>query len=235
VTETYARVYDVNLDEAEPQADGYDSFDAFFTRRLREGARPIDDATLVSPADGNLIATGITDANSRFLVKGRPYSVADLVGDAQDAERYVGGSYSLTYLSPRDYHRVHSPVDGTISLVRSLPGDLYPVNTIGERHVRGLFVRNLRVAICIETENLGRVTLAMVGAFIVGRISVSVIPRPFVPLGNHPIDPGRAVSRGDEVGMFHLGSSTVLFTEPGVVITRPLGSIRLGQALGGCL
>ncbi len=233
VTQTYSRVYDVNLHEAEPLSGPYDSFDAFFTRGLRDGARPIDGASVVSPADGNLVAAGKVDSGARFLVKRRPYSVADLVGDAVDAERYIGGSYSLTYLSPRDYHRVHSPVDGSVSLVRSLPGDLYPVNTIGERHVRGLFARNLRVAICIDTESLGRVTLVMVGALIVGRISVSVIPRPSVPVGTHPIVPGSAVSRGDEVGMFHLGSSTILFTEPGVDVTRAPGVIRMGQSLVG--
>ena len=231
VTETYSRVYDVDLGEAEPRSEPYESFDSFFTRRLREGARPIDDASFVSPADGNLIAAGEVDSEARFLVKGRPYSVADLVGDEADAPRYERGSYSLTYLSPRDYHRVHSPVDGAISLVRSLPGDLYPVNTIGERHVKGLFARNLRVAICIDTESLGRVTLVMVGALIVGRISVSVIPRPAAPVGTHPIVPGRPVSRGDEVGQFHLGSSTVVFTEPGVRVTREPGPILLGQSL----
>ena len=117
--------------------------------------------------------------------------------------------------------------------MRSLPGDLYPVNTIGERHVKGLFARNLRVAICIDTASHGRVTLVMVGALIVGRISVSVIPRPAVPVGSHPIVPGRPVSRGEEVGMFHLGSSTILFTEPGIEFTRALGAIRLGQSLVG--
>ena len=233
VTDTYSRAYDVDLGEAEPRSEPYDSFDAFFTRALREGARPIDDANFVSPADGNLIAAGNVDSDARFLVKGRPYSVADLVGDETDAARYVGGSYSLTYLSPRDYHRVHSPVDGAISLVRSLPGDLYPVNTIGERHVKGLFAHNLRVAICIDTESLGRVTLVMVGALIVGRISVSVIPRPAAPIGSHPIVPGRRVSRGDEVGKFHLGSSTIVFAEPGLEVTRGPGAIRMGQSLVG--
>ena len=233
VTQVYSLAYDVNLYEAEPRSGPYPSFDEFFTRPLREGARVIDDANLVSPADGKLIAAGDVDADERFLVKRRPYSVADLIGDEADAGRYVGGSYSLTYLSPRDYHRVHSPVDGEISLVRSLPGDLYPVNTIGERHVKGLFARNLRVAICIDTESLGRVTLVMVGALIVGRISVSVIPRPAVPVGTHPIVPGRHVSRGEEVGRFHLGSSTILFTEPGIEVTRALGAIRLGQSLVG--
>lgn len=233
VTKSYSAMYDVDVEEAERGVGPYESFDDFFTRKLRPGARPIDDAKLVSPADGNLVAAGPVDADASFMVKDSPYSVADLVGDSEDAKRYVGGDYSLTYLSPRDYHRVHCPVDGVISLVRSMPGDLYPVNSIGERHVEGLFARNLRVAVCIETKSMGRVTLVLVGAFIVGRISISAVPGPSVPLGEHPVHPGLTVSRGAEVGQFHLGSSTVLFTEPGSGVTRRPGPVRLGQSLVG--
>src|SRR6185503_17417827 len=124
----------------------------------------------------------------------------------------------VVYLSPRDYHRVHSPVEGTIVMVRSMPGDYYPVNAIGVRHVHNLFVRNRRVSIAIDTpkeSGLGRVTLVMVAAMIVGRITVTGIDARDVPLGDHA--PGSKIGRGDELGMFHLGSTVVLFLEPGAM------------------
>lgn len=225
----YCRAYGVNLDEAEPAPDGYGSFDAFFTRPLRPGARSISTDAVVSPADGRLSATGRIDAGARLFVKGKPYEVGELIGDPADAARYSGGEFAVVYLAPGDYHRVHSPVDGRVCLVRGIPGDLYPVNRIGERHVPRLFVRNSRAAIVIDTAGLGRVTVVMVGAVIVGRITVSGIDAPDVPPGAHPLD--RPVARGDEIGIFHLGSTVVLLLQPGVSIARPLGVVRYGESL----
>jgi phosphatidylserine decarboxylase len=122
-------------------------------------------------------------------------------------------------------------VDGRISLLRGIPGDLFPVNSIGERYVPRLFVRNNRVAIIIDTPNMGRVTVVMVGATIVGRISVSALPGPAVPPGVHAIEPALSVARGDEIGMFHLGSTAVVLFEPGLTLTRATGPVRLGQSL----
>jgi phosphatidylserine decarboxylase len=136
-------------------------------------------------------------------------------------------------LAPSDYHRVHAPVEGLISEVRGIPGDLYPVNSIGEEHIDGLFVRNNRVCICIDTPHLGRVSVVMVGATIVGRISVTVIPEPAVPPGNTVLKPGRVVAKGAEIGMFHLGSTAVVLFEPGVRLTRQMGTVRMGQSLVG--
>jgi phosphatidylserine decarboxylase len=122
-------------------------------------------------------------------------------------------------------------VDGKLGFVRGIPGDLYPVNRIGERHVPRLFVRNSRVTLSIDTEALGRVTVVMVGAVIVGRISVRGIDAPDVPPGLHLFEPPRPVSRGDEVGTFHLGSTAVVLVGAGVSIARPLGKIRYGDSL----
>ncbi len=230
IANAYVRAYGVDMQEAAAAGAPYPSFDAFFTRPLREGARTIDEAALVSPADGSLEASGPVDSGGRIFVKGRPYDVGELVGDARDAARFQGGVYAVVYLSPRDYHRVHSPVSGRITLVRGIPGDLFPVNSIGERHVPRLFVRNNRVAIVIDTPDLGRVVVVMVGAVIVGRISVGVIDAPAVPPGEHVIEPAREVERGDEIGVFHLGSTAVVLCEPGATISRELGAIRYGQS-----
>ncbi|MBX3259920.1 MAG: phosphatidylserine decarboxylase [Labilithrix sp.] len=234
VVDLYCRAYDVDLDECR-QASGFRSFDAFFTRELKDGARPLPDdpRVVISPADGRVDSIGPVDGRA-FHVKGRPYRVDELLGDEDDARRYDGGQGCVVYLSPRDYHRVHAPVSGAISAVRSMPGDYYPVNAIGVRHVHNLFVRNRRVAIAIDTppeSGLGRVTVVMVAAMVVGRITVSGIEERDVPIGLHELSPARRVERGDEIGIFRLGSTAVVFFEPGVVTkwTVGEGAVRFGQ------
>lgn len=228
----YCRAYRVNLDEAEPSGNGaYASFDEFFTRRLKTGVRPVDPAQVVSPADGRLEQQGQVQLDGRINVKATAYRVGELIGDDAEAKRYSNGSFAVIYLSPGDYHRVHSPVAGQLALVRSLPGDLYPVNSIGERHVPNLFVRNQRVALVIDTPTLGRVTVVMVGAIIVGRITVTALGGDNTRPGVYPIEPPAPLEPGDEIGVFHLGSTAVLFLEPGVALPRDLGPIRYGQAL----
>ncbi|MGC4093382.1 MAG: archaetidylserine decarboxylase [Polyangiaceae bacterium] len=227
----YSHAFGVNLDEAEPQSNGYPSFDAFFTRTLRDGARSVSNDSLVSPADGVLSAAGRIDAGARLFVKGQAYEVGELTGDPSDAARYTGGEFAVVYLAPGDYHRVHSPVDGEVTLARKIPGDLYPVNRIGELHVPRLFVRNSRVQIVVETRGLGRVSVVMVGAVIVGRITVTGIDETDVSPGDHRFEPARGVARGDELGIFHLGSTVVLLLEPGLSVARPLGKVRYGDSL----
>jgi phosphatidylserine decarboxylase len=231
VERAYCRAYEVNMDEAEGHLGSYPSFDAFFTRPLKKGARAISSDPIVSPSDGKLSCFGRIDTGAQIHVKGQLYEAGELIGDAADAKRYSGGQFAVVYLAPGDYHRVHSPVDGKVTLLRGIPGDLYPVNSIGERYVPQLFVRNNRVAIIIDTEQLGRVTVVMVGATIVGRISVTAMPGPSVPPGAHAVEPGFPVARGDEIGMFHLGSTAVVLLEPGVTLTRGIGVVRMGQSL----
>lgn len=237
VVNLYVRAYGVDTEECVPCQGAYPSFDQFFTRELREGRRAIaaGERDVVSPADGKIESLGPIDADGSLLVKQRPYAVSELVGDSADARRYHGGQFAVVYLSPRDYHRVHSPVTGEVTLVRSMPGDLFPVNAIGERHVPTLFSRNRRVAIVIDTKTLGRVTVVMVGAIIVGRITVSVVEGQDVPLGNHVIHPSRAVSKGDEIGIFHLGSTAIVFIEPGIAppFAPAPRRVRMGESLVG--
>lgn len=236
VVGAYVRAYDVNLDEAEPiNGDGaYGSFDEFFTRPLREGARTIDadPRVLVSPSDGRLDAVGPV-GNDSILVKGRPYRASDLLGSEDAAARYTGGQFAVIYLSPRDYHRVHSPVSGRLVEVRSCPGDLFPVNSVSERHIPNFLVRNRRVAMELQTDGHGTVQVVMVAAMIVGRVTVSGVDARDVPIGTHPFEPALQLERGDELGIFHLGSTAVLFTEPGKVgpISRALGPVKLGDPL----
>jgi phosphatidylserine decarboxylase len=233
----YVRAYGIDLGECQPRDGAYECFDQFFTRELRPGKRTIcsDAKEIASPADGTIEAIGPVDLEGTLLVKKQRYTAVDLIGDSADAERYAGGQFAIVYLSPRDYHRVHSPVAGVISRVRSMPGDLYPVNSIGERHVPLLFSRNRRVAIVIDTPALGRVTVVMVGAIIVGRITVNAVPGQDVPLGDHVLSPARPVGKGEEIGIFHLGSTAIVFVERGAAarFARATGPVRLGQSLAG--
>jgi phosphatidylserine decarboxylase len=234
----YSRLYDVELEDCVEQR-GWRSFDAFFTRGLREGTRPVDRDTraIVSPADGRVASMGRVDEGLTLLVKGRPYRVGELVGSEEEARRYAGGLACVIYLSPRDYHRVHAPIDGTLRSIRSLPGDYYPVNSIGMRHVPNLFVRNRRVSIVIEAPpamGIGRVTIVMVSAMIVGRVTVTGIAARDVPFGEHLLDIG--VKKGDEIGVFHLGSTAVMLTEKGAAArwTTEEGAVRLGERIATC-
>lgn len=234
----YARAYRVDLGEAEPITGPYRSFDAFFTRRLRDGARHLEapSGALISPSDGRLDNHGPVERDGLLTIKGRNYFARDLLGDSRDgdehAARYLGGQFAIIYLSPRDYHRVHAPCDGTLSAVRSYAGELFPVNSVSEQHIPNYLGRNRRVAIELATKEHGLVTVVMVAAMIVGRISVTGVPERDVPFGRHELG-GLPIRRGDELGIFHLGSTAVLFFEPGAVepLAPRLGPIRLGDPL----
>src|SRR5262245_24457408 len=221
------------MQDVAPAPGTYRTFDAFFTRPLRGGARAIHGDALVSPADGMLTASGVIDpaASPKIMVKAQPYDVGELVGDRAQAESLAGGSFAVIYLSPRDYHRVHCPVDGRLTLARGISGDLYPVNSIGEKHVPNLFVKNQRVALTIDSPSMGPVVAVMVGAMIVGKITVSAIQANETPLGIYRFEPALEVRRGDELGAFHLGSTVVVLAGRGTSFSRPHGPVKYGESL----
>ncbi|MFO0666322.1 MAG: archaetidylserine decarboxylase [Polyangiaceae bacterium] len=234
VVDAYCRSYGIDLRDYAQQS-GWSSFDAFFTRSLREGARTVasGDDLLVSPSDGRIDTMEEVTKDAIFQVKRRPYRVAELLGSEEEARRYEGGAGCVIYLSPRDYHRVHSPVSGVITRVRSLPGDFYPVNSIGIRHVKNLFAINRRVAFDIQATNpaFGKVALVMVAAIVVGRITATGFSEPDVPVGDHATN--IPIGCGEELGVFHLGSTVVLFVEKGAFRgwLAEKGTITLGSAL----
>jgi phosphatidylserine decarboxylase len=235
----YARAYGVDLAEAALPPQAYPSFNAFFTRRLRDGARPIatGEGVVVSPSDSRLIAIGPVPPDGRLEpVKGSSYSIEALLGAAEDAAPFRGGVHATLYLSPAMYHRVHAPVDGRVVAWRYVPGRLFPVNAAGVRSVPGLFTRNERVAVFVDTEANGPVAVVLVGAANVGRISLSftdlVTSRGGVPGRVVPARPV-ALSRGDDLGAFNLGSTVVLLVaDPSLVPAAGAGDlVRVGQAL----
>lgn len=240
----YQRAYRVDMDEAVVPSGGFRSFNEFFTRHLRDGARHVDarEDVVVSPADGRLDDAGPIDAGRRFVVKEQTYRVGELLGDDAEAAHFEGGHYAVVYLSPRDYHRVHSPVDGRVTRVRHLPGALYPVNSIGVRHVPNLLARNERVAVMIDSPAFGPVALVFVGAFVVGRIELAFDGPARPPHGGVVAErdygaQGPSLARGAEVGSFLVGSTAVVLVGPqagrawSLVDDKALGPVRMGEAM----
>ena len=246
----FARAVGADVDECEMPLEEYPSLNRFFTRRLKEGARlwPGDPGVAASPVDGRAGQVGRITGGQLIQAKGRLYSAAQLLDDGPEWERFEGGTFITVYLSPRDYHRIHSPCEGTIPRARHVPGALLPVNEPAVAHVEGLFTRNERLS-CYIDGPLGRVALVAVGAYNVGRISAAfdaewnappgrsawVTNRRGLAAATKVYSPPVAVKQGDEVMTFHLGSTIVLLFEPGRVslhdAVRPGEKVRLGQAL----
>ena len=237
----FVKKYGVNMGEAlESDINHYKSFNEFFTRALKPGARPLAEADLVSPVDGAISQFGSIDGDQIFQAKGHNYTTTALVGgDATLAAQFAHGSFATLYLSPKDYHRIHMPCDGRLTRMIYVPGDLFSVNPTTARGVPGLFARNERTVCVFETAR-GPFVLVLVGATIVGSMATVwhgvVNPPRLGELREWRYDDQQIVlKKGDEMGRFLLGSTVVmLFPKPPVTFnsewsaTRP---IRLGEAM----
>jgi phosphatidylserine decarboxylase len=246
----FARAVGIDLSEAERSLDAYGSLNEFFVRRLRAGARswPTDPATLASPVDGIVGRFGPVRTGWAVQAKGHEYPIAELLADGLEADRFEGGFFLTIYLSPRHYHRIHTPGAGSISRAVYVPGALLPVNEPAVMHVPGLFARNERL-LCYLDGARGRVAVVAVGAYNVGRIAAAFDPAwsgtgrdpwvtnlsPPAPL-EREYDPPVQVGPGDELMAFHLGSTVVLLFEPGVALRGDLEvgqEVRVGEPISG--
>ncbi|MFW5816287.1 MAG: archaetidylserine decarboxylase [Wenzhouxiangella sp.] len=236
----FRRLFPVNLSEAaNPDPTGYASFDAFFTRALAADARPLAERAhrLISPCDGTLSQLGRIRAGQLIQAKGVDYSAAALLGSSDWAERFADGHFITIYLAPHDYHRVHSPVTGRAVEEVRIPGRLFSVSARTSRAVPGLFTRNERMAVILETD-YGPVAVVMVAALLVAGIETvwagagAVRPGPAVV--STSID-GVSLQRGQELGRFHWGSTVIVLTPADfpswAPALRPGDRVRLGQAL----
>ncbi len=234
--------YGVDMAEAaDPDPAAYASFNAFFTRALRPGARPLASAALISPVDGAISQFGRIAADQVFQAKGHGYSTTALVGgDAALAAPYADGWFATLYLSPRDYHRIHMPCAGRLRQMIHVPGELFSVNPTTARGVPGLFARNERV-VCVFDDAAGRpFVLVLVGATIVGSMATvwhgQVNPPRSGQLQRWHYE-GSAVelAQGAEMGRFLLGSTVVMLFPAGPLRFNPdwapAGAIRMGQAM----
>ena len=237
--------YGVDMSEAaEPDITRYTSFNDFFTRALRAGARPLADADYVCPVDGAISQFGAIERDQIFQAKGHHYSTcALLAGDTALAAEFEHGQFATIYLSPKDYHRIHMPCAGRLQRMVYVPGDLFSVNPTTARAVPGLFARNERVVSLFDTAR-GPFVLVLVGATIVGSMATvwhGVVnpPRPGEikrwDYTNQPVE----LAKGAEMGRFLLGSTVVLLWPHGTLKFNPAwapgGAVRMGQAMGKAL
>ncbi|MDO5623847.1 MAG: archaetidylserine decarboxylase [Pseudomonadota bacterium] len=237
--------YGVDMSEAaNPDITSYASFNDFFTRALRDGARPLHDADYVCPVDGAISQFGAIERGQIFQAKGHHYSAtALLAGDAALAAEFENGQFATLYLSPKDYHRIHMPCAGRLQRMVHVPGDLFSVNPVTARGVPGLFARNERV-VCVFDTARGPFVLVLVGATIVGSMATvwhGVVnpPRPGEiqrwAYADQPVE----LDKGAEMGRFLLGSTVVLLWPHGTLRFNPDwapgGTVRMGQVMGKAL
>lgn len=239
----FVRRYGVEMGEA-ANADiaSYPTFNDFFTRPLRNGARPLHSAGFVCPVDGAISQFGAIERDQIFQAKGHYYSTLALLGgDAELAAQYQDGIFTTLYLSPRDYHRIHMPCRGRLMRMIHVPGALFSVNPVTARGVPGLFARNERV-VCEFAGDAGPFILILVGATIVGSMST---------VWHGVVNPPRSgavrrwsyereqivLGKGDEMGRFLLGSTVVLLFPKGAFTFNhawaPARAVRMGEAMSG--
>lgn len=241
------RLLRIDLSDAERPLAEYRTFNELFVRRLRRGARaiPHDDAVLASPVDAIVGQVGTVCTGLALQAKRRTYSIAELIDDPEEARNYEGGRYITLYLSPRHYHRIHSPCAGAIRSAHHIPGALMAVTPEATLLVPNLFARNERL-VCSIDGTFGRVAVVAVGACNVGRISTAFDPtwrsgrgddvrkRDAVRPESRRYTPPKRVEQGDEIMAFHLGSTVVLLVEHDAIlepVLTPGVEVRLGQPI----
>ncbi len=243
----FVKRYQVNMAEAaEPNIRKYKTFNDFFTRPLKTGARPLAPADFICPVDGAISQFGKIEADQIFQAKGHAYSTTALVGGNKEiAKNYQNGQFACLYLSPKDYHRIHMPCDGTLQSMTYVPGALFSVNPTTAQGVPGLFARNERVVCEFTSAQYGNFIMVLVGATIVGSMATvwheannGIInpPRTGQPRRWNYDQQNISLKQGDEMGRFLLGSTVVMLFEKDVLKFnadwRPLRSIRLGEMMG---
>ncbi len=214
----FIRLFKVNMDEAKnPDWKSYSSFNNFFTRELKQEAREIskDKNSIASPVDGAVSQLGKINADLIFQAKGHAYSLTQLLGDREDlAKKFKNGQFNTIYLAPKDYHRIHMPVDGILLEMIHVPGELFSVNPTTVENVPALFARNERV-VCMFDTPAGPMAMILVGAIFVGSIETvwhgEVTPPTAKEIRNWKYDEQElSYNKGEEMGRFNMGSTVIL-------------------------
>jgi phosphatidylserine decarboxylase len=241
----FIKQYKIDMSEAaQSQPEAYASFNAFFTRALKKGIRPIsqDSDIMVHPVDGAVSQLGPMEEGRIFQAKGHHYSALALLGNQEeDAKRFQDGDFATIYLAPKDYHRIHMPIKGTLSKMTYVPGELFSVNPLTAQNVPGLFARNERVVAIFETES-GPLAMVLVGATIVASIETVWAGTVTPPAGkkvftwDYPTEGSEAITleKGAEMGRFKLGSTVVMLCAKGALTgfvegVEPGAVTRMGQ------
>ena len=233
---SFAKAYGVSLEEYERQSfNAYESFNDFFTRELKDDARPIDTTAqgIVSPADGVISQLGQIENAKLLQAKGRYYEIGQLLANADDGDYFADGSFATVYLAPSNYHRVHMPFAGTLTTTRYVPGTLFSVNNSTAANVPDLFARNERLVCMFDTE-YGKAAVVMVGAMIVAGIETvatgKISRTKDIQEEQHEI----TLAKGDELGRFYLGSTAIIILpKADWQESMSAGSVvQMGQLLG---
>jgi phosphatidylserine decarboxylase len=243
----FVKRYQVNMAEAaNPDITSYKSFNQFFTRPLKAGARPIAQADFICPVDGAISQFGTIEHDKIFQAKGHHYSTLALVGGfANLANKFENGMFACLYLSPKDYHRIHMPCDGMLKTMTYVPGDLFSVNPTTAQNIPNLFARNERVVCEFESAQHGTFVMVLVGATIVGSMATvwhdgkdHIINPPRtknIRTWNY-IDKNIQLKQGDEMGRFLLGSTVVMLFQKDALQFIPhwqaAKAIKLGEIMG---
>jgi phosphatidylserine decarboxylase len=240
----FMRQFNISLAEAQHDSpQDFRSFNDFFTRALKPGARLIaDEPAFVSPVDGTISQLGAIRDGRIFQAKGHDYSAVELLGgDALTAREFIGGQFCTIYLAPYNYHRIHMPVGGRLRHWRHVPGRLFSVNPATARAMPGLFARNERVVAIFDTD-IGPLAMVLVGALFVGSMEtvwagqISPPHKRVSEGGNFITDSVIQLSRGEEMGRFNMGSTVILLSAAGAVnwdgVAQPGATVRVGQAIG---
>ena len=251
VIKWFVKRYNVNMSEAaNSDIASYQTFNAFFTRPLKEGARPLAKANFICPVDGAISQFGQIEKDQIFQAKGHAYSTQALVGgDATLASKFTDGHFACLYLSPKDYHRIHMPCAGKLISMTYVPGDLFSVNPTTAQGVPGLFARNERVVCEFTSEEHGTFVMVLVGATVVGSMA-TVWHESTTNTKNGIINPPRTrntrtwtygnenieLAQGDEMGRFLLGSTVVMLFQHSQIsfsnIWHPSKTILFGEVMG---
>lgn len=240
----FIRLFKVNMDEAkDPNWKNYDSFNKFFTRELKDDARDIAEGenVIVCPVDGAISQLGKINANLIFQAKGHAYSLTQLLGDREDlSQAFNNGRFNTIYLSPKDYHRIHMPIEGTLKEMIHVPGQLFSVNPTTVENVPALFARNERV-ICLFDTAAGPMAMVLVGAIFVGSIETvwhgEVTPPTGKNIRNWSYDEEKLTyAKGQEMGRFNMGSTVILLHADNKMewneALKAEDSVRLGEIIG---
>ncbi|MCL1633303.1 archaetidylserine decarboxylase [Luteimonas sp. SX5] len=240
--DTVTRKFGVDLSEAansDPRS--YETFNAFFTRALKSGARvpDPDPNALLMPADGRISQCGAIESGRIFQAKGQSFTAAELLGDAKAAEPFADGLFATVYLSPKDYHRVHMPWTGTLRETVHVPGRLFSVGPAAVRYVPRLFARNERLA-CLFDTDFGPMAVVMVGALLVSGVETVwggvAIPRYGDRIAKKDYrGRGIVLERFAEMARFNYGSTVIVLLPPGAAVLAPglsaESAVRLGERL----
>ena len=237
----FSKAFGVNLSEAkQPDPTSYKSFNAFFTREIKEELRPIADTAIVSPVDGTVSQSGVIKAGRIFQAKGQDYTVQELLAcDGAQAEPFADGQFLTIYLSPKDYHRIHMPFQGDLTEQVHVPGRLFSVAPHTVKTVSRIFARNERVVAHFDTE-YGRMAMVLVGAINVAAIETVwdglVTPPKGKTVVHKSYDKGAvSLDKGQELGRFNMGSTIVMLMEsksPALASSLLEGlPVKMGQAI----